>query len=214
VSLKQVSSESGSLTRRQEIVETSAELFATRGFDRTSLSEIAVAVGAAKSSIYHYFTSKDQLLAAVLEEGISGLLADALRVVANRGDPVSTLRELLRLHGANFERKLAHLTVYLTEGGHSGSHLDLVCDYRDRRHAYDRLFVELLQRGQSDGQIIEGDPQVMTYGILGMFNWMVQWYRVDGRVSVPEIVNQFETMAMRAVLVQPEGSKLRRGSCK
>ena len=75
-------------TAAAEILDAAAELFTTRGFASTSARQIAEAVGVRQASLYHHFATKDDILAALLENTVSGALAVADRLV-ERPEPAS-----------------------------------------------------------------------------------------------------------------------------
>jgi TetR/AcrR family transcriptional regulator, cholesterol catabolism regulator len=191
-------------TRRQLILDQATSLFATQGFDKTTLTDIAAAAELHKPSLYHYFPSKDAILLAVLSDGMNEILGNARRV-AQVKDPVERFRALFGEHLRNFERRRVHVIVFLLERRRLTP--DLLKEpeaqvYMDGRHAYDHLFTDCIREGQRTGVFRAGDPSVLAYGILGMVNWMVQWYDPEGRMSmnaIGEILLECATSAIRAV---------------
>src|SRR6478752_1881347 len=81
-------------SRRGEVVDTAARLFAKNGFQATSISELTAATGLAAGGIYHYIESKDDLLIAICDELLEPLLQRAREIVAAGAPPVEQLREL------------------------------------------------------------------------------------------------------------------------
>jgi AcrR family transcriptional regulator len=183
------------------ILDVAADLFARRGFAATTLLDVAHAADLKKASVYHYFPSKDALLLAVLEDGIDDLLSSATSA-ARTPDPVDRLDALLAVNLQNFERKLAHVIVFLLERRTLA--LDLADspqarDYVAKRRAYDTLFVGCVRAGQRSGVFRRGDPTVLAYGILGMLNWLVQWYDPAGRLPMDRIGSTLRSCALAAV---------------
>ncbi|MBX9694320.1 MAG: TetR/AcrR family transcriptional regulator, partial [Cyanobacteria bacterium] len=82
--------------RRQEILDTAANLFAQRGFDATSISSIAQKCGVSKALLYHYYESKEALLYAMLHSHCNLLVETATNATAALGDPTSRLYNLIR----------------------------------------------------------------------------------------------------------------------
>src|SRR4051812_24021683 len=83
--------------RRQEVVLGAARLFAERGYDQTSVPELAEALGLAAGSLYHYFGGKEQLLISICDQLMDPLLAEADALVAEDRPPAEQLRDLVRL---------------------------------------------------------------------------------------------------------------------
>jgi hypothetical protein len=116
-------------------------------------------------------------------------------------DPVDRLALLLRAHSRNFDRKLPHVKVFLLEA----RALDAPerQKYLDRRREYEQIIIDLIQEGQDAGVFRSGDPTILAYGVLGMFNWMVQWYDPEGRTSAEEIGELLVEAAIGAVRAEP-----------
>jgi TetR/AcrR family transcriptional regulator, cholesterol catabolism regulator len=183
--------------KRLGILDASARLFASKGVDRTSMDDIGRACGLEKPSLYHYFPSKKAILTEVLSAG-DGLVSDAYAVIADgAADPLRQLERLLESHSRNFDRKLPHVKVFLLE--------ERVLDeperqkYLDRRREYEHIVIGVIRDGQEQGIFRAGDPTILAYGILGMFNWMVQWYDPNRRSSAEEIGQTLVAAALGAI---------------
>ncbi len=191
--------------RRRHILDTAAELFATNGFDRTSMADIAQASGLEKPSLYHYFKSKKSILSGVLDLGIDDLIAEAHQVLASESvDPLDKLHRLFLAHSRNFEHKIAHVKAFLLES----RVLEPIEreKYLARRHEYEQIIIDVIRSAQEDGLIRSGDPVLLAYGALGMFNWMVQWYRPQGPETVESIGRLLADMAMDALVLHDRGT--------
>ena len=187
--------------KRREVMDCAAELFARHGFDNTSINDIAHMANLKKPSLYHYFPSKHSLLLAILTDGMAHLWADASQAAAIK-DPVARLDALLTSHLHNFGQKLAHVAVFLLERRvleRSEADQAETRAYLEQRRAYDRLFADAIRDGQKKGLFRQDDPVVLSYAILGMVNWMVQWYRVDGPLSLEEISGILRRSALGAL---------------
>jgi TetR/AcrR family transcriptional regulator, cholesterol catabolism regulator len=200
-----VSAETAS-PRRQKILDVAADLFARRGFEATTLSDVARAAELKKATLYHYFPSKNAILLAVLAEGIDQLLENSAEAVAI-ADPLRRLDALLAAHLRNFEHKLAHVVVFLLERRVIVRDIAAIDTepYLVKRRAYDRLFVDCIRDGQASGVFRDGDPVVLAFGLLGMLNWMVQWYDPNGRLTMEQIGKMLRSCANAAVAKQRDG---------
>jgi hypothetical protein len=76
--------------------------------------------------------------------------------------------------------------------------------YLDRRREYEQLIIDSIQEGQEQGVFRTGDPTILAYGVLGMFNWMVQWYDPNGRTSAEQIGELLVESAIGAVRAEPD----------
>jgi TetR/AcrR family transcriptional regulator, cholesterol catabolism regulator len=199
--------------RRQLVLDKAALLFAEHGFENTTLSDIAEAADLRKPSVYHYFPSKHSILLAVLTEGMDEIWRSA-NEAAQIDDLTERFQALFDAHLHNFQRRLAHVVVFLLEQRRLGPDIRDDPDakaYMDQRRAYDHLFIDCIRQGQRVGLFRRGDPAVLAYGILGMVNWMVQWYDPNGRLSMDEIGAILRGCAISAVLKPPVAGRGRKG---
>jgi AcrR family transcriptional regulator len=182
--------------RRQEVLDCAVKLFAEKGFAGTSINDIAERTTLKKASLYHYFPSKQHILAAVLEDEMTALWASA-REIAQISDPVERIRRLLAAHLSNFRRKLPQIRVFLLERAQIDS--KLTATYLEERREYDTLYVEAIRDGQKQGVFRIDDPVVLAYAVLGIVNWMVQWYDPRGRLSLEEVTTILQRCALGAI---------------
>ncbi len=167
-------------SRRNEIVQHATVLFGARGFDRTSIRDIASAVGMLPGSVYYHFASKEALLAAVYAEAIDRSIAQVEAAVARHADPWD------RLEAA----AAAHLCLLLAEGAlaavvvdgpqqSSAARTELV-EQRDR---YEAVFRGLVAEIRLPPGV---RPAPFRLALLGALNWALTWYRAGG--DPPEVV--------------------------
>jgi AcrR family transcriptional regulator len=167
-------------SRRQDIIDQAAQLFGARGYGRTSMRDIAAAVGILPGSVYYHFTSKEALLAAVHAEAIDRSIAAITAAVAPHTDPWD------RLEAA----AAAHLTLLLTGGnlaavvaegpGQPGAARSVLVQERDR---YEAVFRDLVAAVNLPPGV---QPGPFRLALLGALNWALTWYRPDG--DPPEVV--------------------------
>lgn len=192
--------------RRQEVLDCAMELFAERGFDGTSLNDIAQRTTLKKASLYHYFPSKQHILATVLEDEMNALW-DQAHEIAKIADPMERIRQLLAAHLSNFRRKLPQIRVFLLERTQIDT--GLASTYLQKRRDYDALYIEAIKEGQKQGVLRVDDPVVLAYAVLGIVNWMVQWYDPKGRLSLEEVSAILQRCALAALCADAEEPRLR-----
>src|SRR5581483_6438623 len=155
-----------------------------------------------KGSLYHYIGSKEDLLVRVFERAMGGLLSEVEDIVHDRSlRPTEQLRRIVLAHVRAVASNLDALTVYLHEfRALAGESLTRV---RRQRERYQCLVQEVVQRGVDLGEFATPDARVATLGVLGMCNWMVQWYRPSGRLAPGQIGEQFADVLLGG-LAYPE----------
>jgi AcrR family transcriptional regulator len=167
----------------ETLTDIAIAVFAERGYDGATMDDVARAAGITKAGIYHHVASKE----ALLERGLQRAL-DALDAVLADADACSGPRdELRRIVLAVAELTFAlrpQLTVLFRIRGNSSVEREAI----ERRRIFDRRLTALVARAQTAGEIRPDlDPGVVTRLIFGMSNSIVEWYRVDGRISNREI---------------------------
>jgi TetR/AcrR family transcriptional regulator, cholesterol catabolism regulator len=176
--------------RSEEVYSAALRLFMEKGYHATSMQDIAAAVGLYKGSLYHYIGSKEDLLVQVFERAMDSLLSDAERIVADVSQsPRDQLRLIVQAHVSAVAGNLEALTVYLHEfRALAGESLDRV---REQRERYRELVATIVERGVRVGDFATPDVGIATLGVLGMCNWLAQWYRPTGRLGPKAIADQF-----------------------
>lgn len=183
--------------RRREVVATAAKLFAERGYDGTSMSELTEATGLAAGGLYHYIEGKDDLLIAICDELLEPLLKQAREIVATGAPPVNQLRELVGAWVAHVVEHRDHMLVFTQERQAIESQARWR-RVRSQRKAFEKILDEVLARGETDGSMIFADRRLSLLALLGMVNYTPQWVRPGGRLSAQEIADGYCAMALGA----------------
>jgi AcrR family transcriptional regulator len=184
--------------RAEEVYAAALRLFREKGYHATSMQDIAAAVGLYKGSLYHYIAGKEDLLVQVFERAMGTLLADVERIVADTSlQPSAQLRLIVRAHVEAVSENLDALTVYFHEfRALAGASL---ANVRAQRERYAQLVSEIVSRGVRLGEFATADVGVATLGLLGMCNWVCQWYQPGGRLSAGEIGEFFADLVLKGL---------------
>lgn len=189
-------------SREEEILHVATTLFSERGYHNTSMEDIAQAVAIRKASLYYYFAAKDDILWRILEVSAERLVM-AARGIAERDDlpPLRKLEELLAVHARHVELDQEQIIVFLSERRALNS--DRGGRYLQWRRDYDAMFEQVIRDGQATGVFRAGDPRLIGFGILGMYNWLVQWYDPSGPLSVDDVHAQFLDVITHGLVAGP-----------
>lgn len=173
--------------RQAEVVQEAARVFAARGYDQTSVPQLAEELGIAAGSLYHYFGSKEQLLIAICDQLMDPLLVEARELLDDPGDDAATrLRELVRLWVRHVIAHRDHMLVFLQER-HVIDHGDQWLPVRRSRKRFEELVEEVLE----DVPTRLGDRRLTLSALLGMVNHTAQWYRPRGRLDAGAIADGY-----------------------
>jgi len=164
--------------RRHEIVDTSARVFAERGYHATSTTELCEANGIGKGALYYYIGSKEQLLAAIHDRVMDEVMLGA--------DRVTMLGEELLDVIFRFPH---HVWVFLHDfPALTGKNAEM---FRQRRRAYERQVEAVFQQGIESGDFRPVDTRLAVSGWLGMHNYTYLTLRAGGHFSVKEVAKSF-----------------------
>ena len=193
--------------RHQAIIDTSARVFARRGYHATGIMELCAENDLGKGALYHYIGSKEELLAAIHDRVMDEVMAGAERVAQAGGSPPSQLamlgEELLDV----IHRYPDHVWVFLHEfPALTGERAE---QFRVRRREYERRVEAVLQAGVDAGEFRKVQPRLTAMAWLGMHNYTYLWLKAGGRLSARDVAKPFADIFMHGI-VRPAGSRRRR----
>ena len=167
------------------LVDVAVRVFLERGYDGTSMGDIARAAGLGKSSIYHHVAGKEDLFERGVRRALDALFAALEEPKCRRGRPVDRLRAVIARTVHIMTEQPAEVALLLRVRGNTPVERTVV----ERRRAFDRVVTELVLESSKAGEVrADLDPALVTRLVFGMSNSVVEWYRVDGSLRPPEIV--------------------------
>jgi len=181
--------------RRAEVIERAAQVFARRGYDQTSVPELAEALEGATGGIYHYFSGKEQLLIAICDQLMEPLLAETEELLATDAPATEQLRDLVRRWVANVVDHQDHMLVFQQER-HLIDHGSQWREVRESRKRFERLVEDVLARAGAETHGPAVDPRLQLSALLGMVNHTAQWYRPRGRLSPAQIADGYVALVL------------------
>jgi len=181
--------------RRQEVIDVAARIFHEKGYEATSIQEIAEEVGILKGSLYYYIDTKEDLLFSVIKEAYDAALSVIEQLEQRDGDALELIEALLHGHAAVFAANFVQSSVFFREFRALSEERQKTI--RAAGDVYIRFLVSQIRRGQRSGEIkSEVNPRLSAIGIIGMMNSMAFWYRPDGRASAAQIGREFSRLVI------------------
>jgi TetR/AcrR family transcriptional regulator, cholesterol catabolism regulator len=162
-------------SRREELVDVAARLFAERGYHGTSMADLAEAMGVRKASLYSLTESKQELLAAAARDGASAFHG-ALDRVPDDAPPLERIRSALRGHLATVATQVDAAAVFTREWRFLEEPERSV--FRAERRRYEERWHELLRDASERGALradLDVDAAVLL--VLSAANWAYTWLR-------------------------------------
>jgi AcrR family transcriptional regulator len=185
--------------RQQDVVVAAAKLFAERGYDQTSVPDLARELGLATGSLYHYFGSKEQLLIQICDQLMDPLLERAREATAKDAAPEQRLRELVRLWVSHVVDHRDHMLVFQQQR-HAIQHGAQWRSVRASRKAFEDLVADVLAQLHSPTDPPE-QRRLLIAALLGMVNHTAQWYRPGGKLTAQQIADGYVDLLLGRVAV-------------
>ncbi|MGL6070499.1 TetR/AcrR family transcriptional regulator [Craterilacuibacter sp.] len=190
--MSHTTSEPGS--RRMVLVRAAARLFRDQGYERSTVRDLAHAVGMQSGSLFYHFRSKEEMLVAVMALGISST-TEQLQLALDQADTLhARLAALFHVHlNSLLGENQAALEVMLYEwrSVSEDARPGLVL-LRDR---YEALWQQVLDEAAAAG-LIKSNTRLLRRTLLGSLHWTVQWYRQEGSLSVAELADQILALTL------------------
>ena len=180
------------------IYRAAAGVIHAKGYDATSLNDIAEAVGITKGGLYHYIDGKQSLLFKIMSYALDLLDAEVVTPAGSLVGAEQQLRSVIQLHTQLIVDKGIELTILLDESaGLAPDHLRLITQ---RRVTYYKFVRAIIQRLKDEGKLRELDVTIATHNLMGQLQWLPRWYTSGGRLTREQVIDGFTQAALTAVL--------------
>ncbi|MEV6108360.1 TetR/AcrR family transcriptional regulator [Streptomyces sp. NPDC051940] len=188
------------------IIEAARAEFAEQGYGATSIRHIAQRAGVSLSALYYYYKGKQELLVAIMQEGLDAYFDACDEALAEVGDePAEQLEAVV---GATVRFRAGHAansSIVLLEG--RSLEPENLAHYRKHEERGTQLFRGIIERGVEDGTFLTPYPEDSRRAVIAMCNAVAQWYRVDGPVPLDELVERYVSLALTVVEYRPRAAR-------
>lgn len=184
----------------REICRIAARVFFEKGYDGASMQDIAQSVGLTKAGLYHHVGSKDQLLFEIMNYGMDILHETVLDRVKAIADPRERLRQTIIGHIDLIVRaRDLEITVILHENRSLKGALRKKINARKRE--YIQMLEDLIAEVQQHSAVRPLiTPRLAAFALLGIVNWLYQWYRPEGPIKEQELAQTYVDFFLRGLL--------------
>lgn len=189
--------------RLNDIYRAAAQLICEKGYDATSMNDIAEAVGITKAGVYHHIPGKKDLLYRIMNFGMDSLEEEVINPSREVADPEQRLRSIIAKHVHLItSRSTTHgynpVTIVVEEtAGLTPAHrrkIDL------RKRGYVDFIRDTLKQLQEGGKLRELDVTAASFSLLGMILWVSRWYNPDGRLNPDQVTDEILKIAFGGLL--------------
>ncbi len=178
------------------LLDVAVRVFLDRGYDGSSLDQVARAAGITKASIYYHVRSKEELLLRGVGRSFDALYAVLGEPEAKSGPATERLTYVIRRAAEVVTRMLPESALLLRVRGNTQAERRIL----DRRRELDHMVAEVFVSAQNEGAIrTDIDPRLATRLVFGMLNSITEWYRPGGALSPTAIADAAIKIALEGV---------------
>jgi AcrR family transcriptional regulator len=181
---------------RAAVLRAAIDLFNRKGYDATSIGDVADELGVTKSAVYHHVPSKEHLLSEALDEALAGLEAAVDAAVAADGSACDRLRGVVRRSVEVLVDHQPAVTLLLRVHGNTETENAALL----RRRRIDALLADLVGQAAAEGALRSDlDPDLVSRLLFGMINSLVEWYRPTGPVDTQQLAVSITAFAFEGL---------------
>jgi AcrR family transcriptional regulator len=185
--------------RRTQLIGVAGELFAERGFDATTVRDIAEAAGMLSGSLYHHFASKEAIVDAILSEFLETILERYERIAAMDVGPRAKVELLINASIDAIRDRGAAITIYQNDY----PYLADLAGFEYLRAGAQRIrgvWVEALRDGIACGELrADVDPRLVYRFVRGAIWNAARWYRPGGPLELDEMAAEYLRVVVHGI---------------
>ena len=184
----------GSVTK-ELIMSIASALFREKGYDRTSLEDIAAGLSITKPSLYYHFSSKEDILLECLSSGYIYFQ----RKIAETDDPRLPGRDRVRIFMEAYVDLLQDTVLSMVVADERVMSDAGKAKSRNYKRMLNRDLLDRIEIGCKDGSLRAQDPRIVAFGIFGMINWMTHWQAGALDMSPEAVTEQFVSLVLDGI---------------
>ncbi|OBC04563.1 TetR family transcriptional regulator [Mycobacterium sp. 852013-50091_SCH5140682] len=186
-------------SRRDELLELAATMFAERGLKATTVRDIADSAGILSGSLYHHFKSKEQMVEEVLRDFLDWLFARYQQIVDQEAAPLERLKGLFMASFEAIEHRHAQVVIYQDEAKRLSAQPQFAF-VEARNKEQRKMWVDILQQGIADGSFRPDLDVDLVYRFIRDTTWVsVRWYQPGGPLSAEQVGRQYLAIVLGGI---------------
>lgn len=185
------------MQRRDEVIAAAEQLFSEKGYEATSVRDIAESLGIKAGSLYTHIETKEDLLWEILTAAADRFFDEVAPVLTSDLVTTQKLRRAISAHVQVITTSNVSAAVYMMEWRHLTE--PRRTEFLARRDKYEGMFRDLVRGGIEEGVLAAVDEKFATLLILSSINWVHQWYRPDGPMTPEEIARKLTDMLLNGL---------------
>jgi AcrR family transcriptional regulator len=182
------------------LLDAAVALFIERGYEATSMDELAARLGVTKSAIYHHVPSKVELLRLALDRALDALFALTEETGATTGAAIDRLEYVVRGSVRVLAAELPFVTLLLRLRGNS----EVERTALHRRREFDGVVTGLVRAAGHEGDVrADVDPAVISRLLFGAVNSLTEWYRPDRGLTADDLADAVVAITFAGLRTAP-----------
>ena len=187
------------LSRRDELLDLAATMFADRGLRATTVRDIADSAGILSGSLYHHFKSKEQMVEKVLRDFLDWLFGRYQEIVEAETDPLERVKGLFMASFEAIEHRHAQVVIYQDEAKRL-SPLPQFSFVDERNREQRRMWVDILKQGVAEGSFRPDLDVDLVYRFIRDTTWVsVRWYQPGGPLTAEQVGRQYLAIVLGGI---------------
>lgn len=190
------------VSRRNELLDLAATMFAERGLRATTVRDIADRAGILSGSLYHHFASKEEMVDEVLRDFLDWLFARYQHIIDTEPNPLERLKGLFMTSFDAIERRHAQVVIYQDEAKRLlGQERFSYLEERNRRQR--QMWVDVLQQGIKEGHFRPDLDVDLVYRFIRDTTWVsVRWYQPGGTLTAEQVGRQYLSIVLGGITAE------------
>jgi len=186
-------------SRRDELLELAAAMFAERGLRATTVRDIADSAGILSGSLYHHFKSKEQMVEEVLRDFLDWLFGRYQEIVESETDPRKCVEGLFMASFEAIEDRHAQVVIYQDEAKRLSS-LPQFAFVDERNREQRTMWVNVLKQGVAEGCFSADLDVDLVYRFIRDTTWVsVRWYQPGGPLTAEQVGRQYLAIVLGGI---------------
>jgi len=187
------------VSRREELLELAAAMFAERGLRATTVRDIADSAGILSGSLYHHFSSKEEMVDEVLRGFLDWLFQRYEQIVATEPNPLERLKGLFMASFEAIEDRHAQVVIYQDEAKRLASQ-ERFSYVEERNREQRKMWLALLNQGVEEGYFRPDIDVDLVYRFIRDTTWVsVRWYQPGGPLTAEEVGRQYLSIVLGGI---------------
>lgn len=185
--------------KRQAVLSTAAQLFNERGFQATSLDDIAARLNVSKPTLYYYVKNKDEILIECVRSGLQTMLESIEQTRVAGGKAIDQLITCMRIYTRIVTQDFGMCVIRISD---TELPAERRAELRQLKSGIDQAFRRLIKACVKEKAIAPCDPKITAFMIAGALCWVGQWYRPGGTLTPEKIADAYIHTFMQGLLGQ------------